>query len=719
LRGSTAFQADEGEDKEGSEETAEASIADEQAGHTSHVAGLVYARGIMEQAGAVASKRQQLRASSTNWHRFLGFQAGVDDGEKSRKRKRAPFENEADDARIDRWQRLRKMDSSKQLKRMMGNEAEFRGVQKEAIEAITAGQSPVVAVMPTGGGKSLLFMLPAFAEQGGTTVIVVPLIALRGDMKWRCQKLGISCVEWDSRHPPNAAAVVFVTPESAVGEEFATFLNRLQATRQLDRIVIDECHIVLNRQYTFRKQMQQLGKLVAAKTQMVMLTATLPPSEEQELFRRMHFDPEQVKMFRAPTARTNVAYRVVTVDQGAKKQEVEAAVLAIVRRKLKKYKAGKLVVYGNSVPKVKALAEKLRCQAYHHNAVGKASMLEAFMAGRQRIIVATSALGMGVDVPDIRCIIHIDWPFSVLDYAQESGRAGRDGSPSEAIMIVQDGNQRAASNKQEEAEQALVQSYVGESEATRCRRVVLDGYLDRQEVERVGCKEGEQRCDVCGEEDAEEEDSEESSDSEEISGDIDGESEREERQRRFEQQQRERQGPSQTLMQQRQQEFGDVEWLRRQLAQWANQCAICQAAGEGQSNHDIRQCWRAESTQVKERIKAIEEEIRFEDWSGCFWCGVPQEICHRWESNNSGRYRRSKDGDCQYKGVLIGGLIGIALGYDEIGSQWYRRLEAQGVNGVGPGRSVVEYLGKKRALETVESNNVVGEFCWITRLISE
>lgn len=172
-------------------------------------------------------------------------------------------------------------------------------------------------------------------------------------------------------------------------------------------------------------------------------------------------------------------------------------------------------------------------------------------------------------------------------------------------------------------------------------------------------------------------------------------------------------------MQQRQQEFGDVEWLRRQLAQWANQCAICQAAGEGQSNHDIRQCWRAESTQVKERIKAIEEEIRFEDWSGCFWCGVPQEICHRWESNSSGRYRRSKDGDCQYKGVLIGGLIGIALGYDEIGSQWYRRLEAQGVNGVGPGRSVVEYLGKKRALETVESNNVVGEFCWITRLISE
>jgi superfamily II DNA helicase RecQ len=211
---------------------------------------------------------------------------------KSRKRKRAPFESEVDEARIDRGRRLRKMDSSKQLKGMMDDKAEFRGVQEAAIEAITAGESPVVAVMPTGAGKSLLFMLPAFAEQGGTTIVVMPLIALRGDMKKRCKKLGISCVEWERRHPPDAAAVVLVTPESAVGEAFATFLNRLQATRQLNRIVIDEYHIVLNRQYTFRKQMQQLGQLVAAETQIVILTATLPPSEEGELFRRMHVDPE-------------------------------------------------------------------------------------------------------------------------------------------------------------------------------------------------------------------------------------------------------------------------------------------------------------------------------------------------------------------------------------------------------------------------------------------
>jgi hypothetical protein len=133
LRGSTAFQADESEEKEENKDTAEASIANEQASHTSYVAGLVYAQGIMEQAGAVADKRQQFRASSTDWLRFLGFQADVDDGSKSRKRKRAPFESETDEARIDRWQRLRNMDSSKQLKRMMGDMAEFHSVQEAAL----------------------------------------------------------------------------------------------------------------------------------------------------------------------------------------------------------------------------------------------------------------------------------------------------------------------------------------------------------------------------------------------------------------------------------------------------------------------------------------------------------------------------------------------------------------------------------------------------------
>jgi superfamily II DNA helicase RecQ len=364
-----------------------------------------------------------------------------------------------------------------------------------------------------------------------------------------------------------------VTPESAVEEEFATFLNRLQATRQLDRIVIDECHIILNRRYTFRKQIQQLGRLVAAETQMVMLTATLPPSEKDELFRRMHFERDQVKIVQARTTRTNVAYQVIRVDKGLQKQEVETVVVNKVQQKMRQYKSGKIVIYGNSVAKVKTLAEKFSCDAYYHDAVGKASMLANFMAGKQRVMVATSALGMGVDIPDIRCIIHVDWPRTILDYAQKSSRAGRDRVRSEAIIIVQKGHKAACHNQQTEAEQQLVRVYVeGDDSTARCRRQVLDAYLDRREG-REGCKDREKRCDVCRRPDEEMEEIEEGSSKDSSSKDSSDtgaievvESKGETAQQVFQQQQQERQGPRQALTQQRQQEFADVEWLRRQLA---------------------------------------------------------------------------------------------------------------------------------------------------------
>ena len=178
-----------------------------------------------------------------------------------------------------------------------------------------------------------------------------------------------------------------------------------------------------------------------------------------------------------------------------------------------------------------------------------------------------------------------------------------------------------------------MRAYVeGIDETATCRRVVLDRYLDR--------REREEKCDVCRgaageEEDEEEMEEEEGEEGEEGEGgssneeDTDTvEAEREEAQRVFEQQQQARRGPRQTLIRQRQQEFADVEWLRRQLAWWTKRCGICEVAGEGQSGHDVRGCWRPESVQAKEMIKAVEEKIRFKEYSGCFWCGVPQEVCN-------------------------------------------------------------------------------------------
>ncbi|KAF2008295.1 P-loop containing nucleoside triphosphate hydrolase protein, partial [Aaosphaeria arxii CBS 175.79] len=186
--------------------------------------------------------------------------------------------------------------------------------------------------------------------------------------------------------------------------------------------------MVLNTSYTFRRPLQQMGQLVRAETQMVLLTATLPPSQEDEWFRRMHFQRSEGKIFRERTSRTNIRYRVARVT--------ERESMAFVQSKVGQVRVGKVVVHCNRVNKVKKMAEALGCHGYHHHAIGKAGMLRDFSSGTQRVIVATSALGMGVDIPDIRLIIHADPPRTLLEYAQESGRAGRDRRKSEAVVMV-------------------------------------------------------------------------------------------------------------------------------------------------------------------------------------------------------------------------------------------------------------------------------------------
>jgi superfamily II DNA helicase RecQ len=189
-----------------------------------------------------------------------------------------------------------------------------------------------------------------------------------------------------------------VTPESALGHDFITFLNRQRMLHRLDRIVIDECHIVLNDQTDFRPQMQRLGQLVHAQTQMVLLTATLPPSEEGTLFQRMHFPPPSVQMFRARTHRPNVAYRIMHPAMDARVTRhphrwVEAPeVVAWIQGRVRRYRPGKVIVYAPTVVQVRLMAAVLACEAYYHDAVDKDGIFDRFHQGPQSVIVATSAL---------------------------------------------------------------------------------------------------------------------------------------------------------------------------------------------------------------------------------------------------------------------------------------------------------------------------------------
>lgn len=193
------------------------SIHDLQAGHGSHIAGLIYARLFGQGELGTMRSREQFRKVSMQWHRFFGFGAqdrgGADPGWK---RMRQIFEAEREDMRRKRFERLHHMDMQGQLKQMMGAAAEFRGLQEPVMWAVIRGEWPILQVMATGGGKSLTFMLPGFCTPDGVTVIVTPLVALQNDMDVRCAKMGIDAYVWKSRGVQRAASLVFVTPESAV-----------------------------------------------------------------------------------------------------------------------------------------------------------------------------------------------------------------------------------------------------------------------------------------------------------------------------------------------------------------------------------------------------------------------------------------------------------------------------------------------------------------------
>jgi late competence protein required for DNA uptake (superfamily II DNA/RNA helicase) len=489
LRGSSAFpdniQSERQQelaaiDADGDPEDGAGDIADEQAGHSSHVAGMVYGRESMEFAGSTTMRRLKFRASSMDWHQFLGFTA---DTPTVLGKRVNPWEAQAADHQAQRRAQLQATHMESALQRMTQRpDIYFRGVQQPAMQAIQDGASPVVAVMPTGGGKSMLFMLPAFVAPGGCTVVVVPLISLRADLMQRCQQLGIQCVSWESRRPPDEAAIVLVTPESSEDPDFHTFLNRQRWMRRLDRIVVDECHIILNQQKDFRPAMARLGRLVSARTQMVFLTATLPPRMEEIFFQRIRHPAQAVSIYRARTSRGNVAYRVwrpVLPPRTPREPHqwlVTPEVLVYMRQRIQQARGGRVIVYGQTKSQVQAISRELGCEAYHSEVVDRAGVMQRFQDGLYRVIAATSALGMGIDIPDIRCVIHVGRPRTLLEYGQESGRAGRDGLASEAIIIHPEGWEDPDPwiHGVAEADFQLVQAYMG----GRCRRYILDQYLD-------------------------------------------------------------------------------------------------------------------------------------------------------------------------------------------------------------------------------------------------
>jgi superfamily II DNA helicase RecQ len=680
---------------------------------------LIYGVLLTESPTVTATERNMFRRVSTDWHRFLRFQSAWD--EQSNPMSQRQLDEERAKAQMRRWKQMRAVDVEMQAKRLYGSSATFRGVQKPALDAIVSGHPRILVVMRTGGGKSWLFMLPAAGSVDGVTIVIVPTISLRQDFMDRCNRDGISCAEWDGSRPPYHARIVLVVPESAVSQGFGRFMDEKRTMHQLERIVIDECHTVLESTADWRPKVLELCQMTEKGVQVVFLTATLPPSKEPAFFDAVGVQENDVSICGDNTSRPNVGYSMVEYER----DDEDEAVQRLVEVKRRQHPApGQIIVYCKKIEQARRLAKVLQCSVYHRT-VGsneeKKDILRRLTGQQERVFTATNALGLGVDAPTIRVVIHVGIRESLAQYAQESGRAGRDGLGSEAIIMRAKWCDRNGQSKSEQgwrAEAAMKVFLAGDS----CRRIALDKHMDGRS-DRLGCEMGEERCDVCRghprgtkrrqivvqNADEQEEARKEARVAEKA---ADEKFQEEQRQYRRMEGQRRRETIGR--------EDG-VEQLRKHFQSWDGRCIICRVRGRDDEDHaDWRECPHSDVDRtVTQKMWDWLGGIRFESYSQCWSCWAAQAVCHSWEEvSHSGpqRFRRKgKEWNCQFMGVLrnvVAGVLGV--GHKEVIGDWIDeeivKAGTEKKEGEGIWISRKEWMGKKVRVGGLEMSGLCQMF---------
>ena len=382
----------------------------------------------------------------------------------------------------------------------------FRGAQAEIIDHVAGGGDALV-LMPTGGGKSLCYQIPALLRPG-CAVVVSPLIALMQDQVDALTQLGVnaavlnSTLDWRAAQAVEQAMfagsldLVYIAPERLLLDRTLAMLDALDEAGKLALFAIDEAHCVSQWGHDFRPEYLQLSALHERYPNVprIALTATADQATRNEMLARLGLNDARV--FLSSFDRPNIRYTVVEKDN-ARKQ-----LLGFLAGR--KGQAG--IVYCLSRKKVEETAEWLTAQGYpalpYHAglpAEERAANQRRFLREEGLVICATIAFGMGIDKPDVRFVAHLDLPKSIEAYYQETGRAGRDGEPSDAWMAygMQDvalQHARIAESGAGESQKVLeaqrLTALLAYCEAPRCRRQVLLAYFGE---ERGPCG----NCDVC------------------------------------------------------------------------------------------------------------------------------------------------------------------------------------------------------------------------------
>ena len=321
---------------------------------------------------------------------------------------------------------------------------DFRGIQREIIESIGSGHD-TLGLMPTGGGKSITFQVPALAHEG-TCIVITPLIALMKDQVENLRRRGIKAAAIYSGLTHEEIIVtlenaifggiklLYVSPERLASELFQTKLRHMKVSF----ITVDEAHCISQWGYDFRPsylQIAQIRKLVP-DVPVLALTATATPQVVEDIQAKLTphstlHTPREFNVFRMSFERKNLAYVV---------RHAEDKIYQLIH--ILKSVKGSAIVYARSRMRTKEFAQiiseaGITATFYHAglDACEKDKRQRKWQENKYRVMVATNAFGMGIDKPDVRVVIHVDCPDSIEAYFQEAGRAGRDGFKAYAVLL--------------------------------------------------------------------------------------------------------------------------------------------------------------------------------------------------------------------------------------------------------------------------------------------
>lgn len=423
---------------------------------------------------------QAFLSVSDSWHSILGVGKSTGPASITSSISNTPEQWSALQVkRLDRVSQLAvKEDALQTLTRHSG--MTIRPHQRATIQAMFKKETDVISVAATGSGKSEIWMLVTKLNASGVTIVVPPLRALAADIKQRLERYNIDARIWtDEFSHEMVSNVIIVQPESIASEKWKTFADKLKGRRAVDLVVIDEAHLILSKNPDFRPSIDAIGhNTKSLSPRRLWLTVTLPHSELLN-FKHSHGITD-CNVVRQSTNRPNLRYRWIGIsspdDQLRKAMELVSP--------LQNMKNHKAIVYFRSLATLEQACAITRWPAYH----GQLTKFQQETNIREwknstagdGVIAATTALGLGVDIPEVVIVIVLGKPYSLIDLVQQFGRAGRNpnGQAADAILIC--------------GQPKFPISIFTDKE---CRRRALASYLDGEQ--RTECLPNEAKCDNC------------------------------------------------------------------------------------------------------------------------------------------------------------------------------------------------------------------------------